>query len=59
MTYQKKLNLLIHGSAKDTKSMGGDEFFTVDEYMALTAEDLDNPKIYDKAMTSLAKFYEK
>lgn len=47
------------GSAKDIKSNGGDEFFTVDEYMALTDKDLDNPKIYEKAMKSLAQFYKK
>ena len=47
------------GSAKDIKTSGGDEFFTLDEFMALTEKDLDNPKIYEKAMKSLTNFYKK
>lgn len=46
------------GSLKDTKSKQTDEFFTLEEFDALTDKDLDNPKIYEKAMKSLPHFYQ-
>lgn len=46
------------GSLKDTKAKQTDEFYTIDEFNALTSKDLDNPKIYEKAMKSLTHFYE-
>ena len=44
------------GSAKgkDVKEVG--EFFTEEEFLALTAEDLKNPNIYKKAMNSRYNF---
>lgn len=45
------------GSLKDTKSKQTDEFFTLDEFNALSAKDLDDPKIYEKAMKSMNHFY--
>ena len=45
------------GSLKDSKSKQTDEFFTLDEYHALSAKDLDDPKIYEKAMKSMNHFY--
>ena len=45
------------GSLKDTKSKQTDEFYTIDEYNALTDKDLDDPKVYEKAMKSMYHFY--
>ena len=45
------------GSLKDTKAKQSDEFYTLDEFNALTAKDLDDPKIYEKAMKSMNHFY--
>lgn len=47
------------GSLKDTKSKQTDEFYTLDEFNALTSKDLDDPKIYEKAMKSMNHFYQK
>lgn len=46
------------GSLKDTKSKQTDEFYTIDEFNALTAKDLDDPKVYEKAMKSMNHFYQ-
>ena len=46
------------GSLKDTKIKQSDEFYSIDEFNALTSKDLDNPKIYEKAMKSLHHFYQ-
>ena len=43
------------GSVKDSKAES-DELFTEDEFMALTAKDLENPRIYEKAMKSRLYF---
>ena len=40
------------GSLKDTKATNEEAYFTKDEFMALTDEDLKNPVIYKKAMES-------
>lgn len=45
------------GSLKDVKKKQTDEFFTIDEFNALTSKDLDDPKIYEKAMKSMNHFY--
>ena len=45
------------GSLKDVKKKQSDEFFTIDEFNALTSKDLDDPKIYEKAMKSMNHFY--
>ena len=45
------------GSLKDTKAKQTDEFYTIDEYNALTDKDLDDPKVYEKAMKSMYHFY--
>lgn len=47
------------GSLKDTKVKEINEYFTLDEFNALTAKDLDDPKIYEKAMKSMHQFYKK
>ena len=47
------------GSLKDIKAKQTDEFYTIDEFNALTSKDLDNPKVYEKAMKSLSHFYQK
>jgi hypothetical protein len=47
------------GSLKDTKSKQTDEFFSVDEFNALTSKDLDDPKIYEKAMRTIRHNYRK
>lgn len=46
------------GSLKDTKAKQTDEFYTLDEFNALTAKDLDDPKVYEKAMKSMNHFYQ-
>lgn len=46
------------GSLKDTKAKQTDEFYTLDEYHALTDKDLDDPKVYEKAMRSMYHFYQ-
>ena len=40
------------GSVKGKQTKEESEYFTQDEFMALTEEDLKNPKIYEKAMKS-------
>lgn len=40
------------GSVNGRKAKEESEYFTQEEFMALTAEDLKNPKIYEKAMKS-------
>ena len=45
------------GSLKDIKSKQTDEFFTADEFNALTDKDLDDPKIYEKAMKTIKHNY--
>lgn len=47
------------GSLKDTKTKQTDEFYTLDEFNALTSKDLDDPKVYEKAMKSMNHFYQK
>lgn len=48
------------GSLKDVDSKKApDEFFTLEEFNALTDEDLKNDKIYEKAMKSMNHFYQK
>lgn len=47
------------GSMKDTKSKQTDEFFTADEFNALTDKDLDDPKIYEKAMKTIRHNYKR
>lgn len=47
------------GSMKDTKSKQTDEFFSADEFNALTAKDLDDPKIYEKAMKTIRHNYKR
>lgn len=46
------------GSLKDTKAKQTDEFYTLDEFNALTSKDLDDPKVYEKAMKSMNHFYQ-
>lgn len=46
------------GSLKDTKAKQTDEFYTLDEFNALTDKDLEDPKVYDKAMKSMHHFYQ-
>lgn len=43
------------GSLKDVKAKSS-ELFTKEEFMALTSEDLKNPKIFEKAMKSKKQF---
>lgn len=40
------------GSVKGKQVKEESEYFTLEEFQALTAKDLDNPKIYEKAMKS-------
>lgn len=47
------------GSMKDTKSKQTDEFFSVDEWNALTSKDFDDPKIYEKAMKTIKHNYKR
>lgn len=47
------------GSLKDTKSKQTDEFFSADEFNALTSKDLDDPRIYEKAMRTIRHNYRK
>lgn len=44
------------GSTRGKTTNTNREYFTKEEFMALTAEDLDDPKIYEKAMKSKDKF---
>lgn len=46
------------GSLKDTKSKQTDEFFSADEFNALTDKDFDDPKIYEKAMKTIKHNYQ-
>lgn len=46
------------GSLKDTKAKQTDEYYTLEEYQALTSKDLDDPKVYEKAMKSMRHFYQ-
>lgn len=46
------------GSLKDTKAKQTDEFYTLDEFNALTSKDLDDPRVYEKAMKSMNHFYQ-
>lgn len=52
----KKQKPFSAGSLKDKKVKEDSEYFTEEEFRALTAEDLKNPKIYDKAMKSRLLF---
>lgn len=52
-TKQKPYNA---GSLKDKAFKNESEFFTQEEFMSLTSEDLKNPKIYEKAMRSRYNF---
>lgn len=45
------------GSLKDTKSKQTDEFFSAEEWEALTSKDFDDPKIYEKAMKTIKHNY--
>lgn len=47
------------GSLKDTKSKQTDEFFSAEEWEALTSKDFDDPKIYEKAMKTIRNNYRK
>lgn len=47
------------GSIKDTKSKQTDEFFSADEWNALTSKDFDDPKIYEKAMKTIKHNYKR
>ncbi len=56
----KKQKPFSAGSLKDIDSKKApDEFFTIEEFNALTDEDLKNDKIYEKAMKSMNHFYKK
>lgn len=48
----KKEKPFSAGSSNGKKMKEETEFFTEEEFMALTAEDLKNPRIYEKAMKS-------
>lgn len=48
----KKEKPFSAGSLKDKKHKEETEFFSEEEFMALTEKDLENPKIYEKAMKS-------
>lgn len=48
----KKTKPFSAGSLKDKKIKEDSDYFTEEEFKALTAEDLKNPKIYEKAMKS-------
>lgn len=47
------------GSVKGKLVKEEQPYFTVDEYNALTSKDLENPKIYEKAMKTMNHFYQK
>ena len=47
------------GSMRDTKSKQTDEFFSADEWEALTPKDWDNPKVYEKAMRTIEHNYKR
>lgn len=53
---EKKQKPFSAGSSTGKVIKEESEFFTEDEFMALTAEDLKNPKIYEKAMKSRYNF---
>lgn len=55
-TNSKKEKPFSAGSLKGNASKEESEYFTQDEFMALTAKDLENPKIYEKAMKSRTMF---
>lgn len=44
------------GSVTGKKVKEDSEYFTQEEFMSLTEEDLKNPKIYEKAMKSRYHF---
>ena len=48
----KKTKPFSAGSLKDKKIKQDSDIFSEEEFLALTAEDLKNPKIYEKAMKS-------
>ena len=48
----KKQKPFSAGSLKDKKIKSEDEYFSEEEFKALTAQDLENPKTYEKAMKS-------
>jgi hypothetical protein len=53
---EKKTKPFSAGSSTGKVIKEETEFFTEDEFMALTAEDLKNPRIYEKAMKSRYNF---
>lgn len=52
----KKEKPFSAGSSNGKKIKEESEFFTEEEFMALTAEDMKNPRIYEKAMKSRVFF---
>lgn len=52
----KKEKPFSAGSSNGKKIKEESEFFTEEEFMALTAEDMKNPRIYEKAMKSRVLF---
>ena len=52
----KKKKPFSAGSLKNKKIKSEDEYFSEEEFKALTAQDLENPKIYEKAMKSRLLF---
>lgn len=56
----KKEKPFSAGSLKDVDmKKAPDEFYTLEEFNALTSEDLKNDKVYEKAMKSMNHFYKK
>lgn len=55
-TNSKKDKPFSAGSLKGNAGKEESEYFTQEEFMALTAKDLENPKIYEKAMRSRTMF---
>lgn len=55
-TKEQKEKPFSPGSLKDKKIKEESEFYTEEEFQALTREDLKNPKIYEKAMKSRVFF---
>ena len=56
---KKKEKPFSPGSLKDKKVKTETEYFSEEEFYALTREDLKNPAIYQKAMKTRAKLFNK
>lgn len=58
-THEEPKKPFSAGSLKDIPNKQTDEFYTLEEYQALTAEDLKNPKVYQKAMKTAVHLAQK